>query len=205
MEFCGDGMTSCRVAQAFRLTSDGIEPVKDWRRLVLAHRLLPPQLEDLKTTLTPFKGRAAPPLDASPPQEAKRRRRDLSAAYSGADEERSLLHSRRTAASLDPPPAAPPLHEGSHSSAAPPLHEGSLSSAAPPLHADAALGRRVLVRSSLWPTYSCDENEGQGWSAKVVKVNRQRRAALVQFLFARDDQGRKYPSEWVQLEELELQ
>ena len=31
-----------------------------------------------------------------------------------------------------------------------------------------ALGRRVLVPRSLYPTYACDENDGRGWTARVV-------------------------------------
>ena len=38
-----------------------------------------------------------------------------------------------------------------------------------PLTAENCVGRRVLVPRRVWPSYRCDENDGQGWTACVVQ------------------------------------
>ena len=58
-------------------------------------------------------------------------------------------------------------------------------------------GRRVLVPSALWPDYVCNEHDGQGWEAKVVRVTRG--WATIDFLFATDDHGRRYHRERLEL------
>ena len=67
----------------------------------------------------------------------------------------------------------------------------------PRLTAANALGRRVLVPRHLWPDYACREHGGQGWEAEVARVDRG--WALVNFLFAKDLHGRRYPPAWLQL------
>ena len=59
-----------------------------------------------------------------------------------------------------------------------------------PLIADNCVGRRVLVPSTIWPTYSCNELGGAGWSARIVA--RTRHGVRVTFLQERDSRGRRY-------------
>ena len=61
----------------------------------------------------------------------------------------------------------------------------------------ASVGRKVLVPSTLWPAYACDEHGGDGWEARIVSYSRG--AALVKFLHARDEHGNPYPSESLSL------
>ena len=55
------------------------------------------------------------------------------------------------------------------------------------------VGRRVLVARSLWPDYTCDENDGRGWTAHVTRF--QRGVATVHFAHATDSRGLPYPDE----------
>ena len=57
----------------------------------------------------------------------------------------------------------------------------------------AAVGRKVLVPSSLWVAYPCNEHGGEGWEAVVVSCSRG--SATVKFLHAKDGAGRMYPNE----------
>ena len=55
-----------------------------------------------------------------------------------------------------------------------------------------AVGRRVLVPSSMWPEYACDDSGGEGWEGLVLRAehvwsgSRWEASALVHFLHARD-------------------
>ena len=62
-------------------------------------------------------------------------------------------------------------------------------------------GATVLIPASTWPTEACDENDGQGWLAKVV-TNHGAAVGLC-FLTARTADGRPY--EKVRLEWQHLQ
>ena len=62
-----------------------------------------------------------------------------------------------------------------------------------------AVGRRALVPASAWPTYRCSEHEGAGWEVAITQVDRRLQAALIRFVHARDDAGRRYPSEWLSI------
>ena len=62
------------------------------------------------------------------------------------------------------------------------------------LHLDNCLQRLVLVPSSCWPSYACNENDGRGWAGRILDVERRSRSVLVQFLDACDERGRPYAS-----------
>ena len=53
-----------------------------------------------------------------------------------------------------------------------------------------ALGRRVLVPQSIYPTEQCDENEGRGWTARVV--NYRGGVATTRFVHAATPRGIPY-------------
>ena len=61
----------------------------------------------------------------------------------------------------------------------------------------AAVGRIVMVPHTEWPTYHCDENGGQGWTAQILSCSRG--AAMVKFVYARDVHGHSYPNESLSL------
>ena len=64
-----------------------------------------------------------------------------------------------------------------------------------PLTIANAVGRRVRVPTACWPTYTCIEHEGQGWTAHVLALHRAcgkaatARSATVRFAEATDDRG----------------
>ena len=62
------------------------------------------------------------------------------------------------------------------------------------LHLDNCLQRLVLVPSSCWPSYACNENDGRGWAGRILDVERRSCSVLVQFLDACDERGRPYAS-----------
>ena len=66
---------------------------------------------------------------------------------------------------------------------------------------DGCLGRRVLVPNSVWPSYTCDENNGRGWVARVI--NFRARVATIKFLHAANARGMPYPDEQLLLSVLE--
>ena len=55
------------------------------------------------------------------------------------------------------------------------------------------VGRRVLVARNLWPSYACDENDGRGWAAHIVRFHQG--VATVRFDHAVDPRGLPYPDE----------
>ena len=59
----------------------------------------------------------------------------------------------------------------------------------------------MLVARHIWPAYACDENEGRGWTAHIVRF--QRGAATVRFAHATDSRGLPYPDEQLLLHVLE--
>ena len=62
-------------------------------------------------------------------------------------------------------------------------------------------GRRVMIPRHVWPSDACDEFEGRGWAAVVVRVSR--RVATVRFSSARDADGRRFPDERLDVAVLE--
>ena len=48
----------------------------------------------------------------------------------------------------------------------------------------------VLVPRSLWPRYACFENEGRGWTGRIV--SRTKSSAMVQFAYHKTKDGRPY-------------
>ena len=70
-----------------------------------------------------------------------------------------------------------------------------------PLTPQNAKGRNVLVARTRWPDYDCNEHDGAGWEAKVVKATP--RWAFVDFTYARDQHGARYKREWIKLDELQ--
>ena len=67
-----------------------------------------------------------------------------------------------------------------------------------------AVGRSVLVPILPgWEHYSCTENDGQGWSARIV-ATRARQCVSVRFLHATDDEGRRYPDHTLPLNVLRV-
>ena len=69
-----------------------------------------------------------------------------------------------------------------------------------PLTPANAVGRRVLVPRSLWPTYPCNEHGGKGWEAKVLRV--WRGWATLAFVYDVDCDGRPAANEELQLKHL---
>ena len=61
-----------------------------------------------------------------------------------------------------------------------------------PLTTENCVGRRVLVPATTWPQYRCDEHNGQGWSATIVKYNARHGAATVAFTDATTARGIPY-------------
>ena len=61
-----------------------------------------------------------------------------------------------------------------------------------PLTAENCVGRRVLVPAATWPQYRCDEHQGQGWSATVIRYNARHNAATVAFTDAVTARGIPY-------------
>ena len=70
-----------------------------------------------------------------------------------------------------------------------------------PLTPQNAKGRHVLVARERWPDYDCDEHDGAGWEAKVIKATP--RWAFVDFTYAKDEHGARYKREWIKLDELQ--
>ena len=70
-----------------------------------------------------------------------------------------------------------------------------------PLTATNAVGRRVLVPRSVWPTYSCTERGGDGWEAKVLRVRHG--WATVSFAYDTDEHGRRVANEQLPLKLLQ--
>jgi hypothetical protein len=67
-----------------------------------------------------------------------------------------------------------------------------------PLTAHHCLGRRVLVPRRAWPTFTCDENSGQGWTA-VIKACA-RGVATVTFTEATTPRGIPYEDAQLRLD-----
>ena len=61
--------------------------------------------------------------------------------------------------------------------------------------ANLSVGDSVVVHRALWPTYSCHENSGAGWSATVRRLSRT--AVRVSFDTARTRDNRRYQDELV--------
>ena len=59
------------------------------------------------------------------------------------------------------------------------------------------VGRRVLVLSTIWPDYACNENGGQGWSGVVMRAGKG--WADVRFIDAHDESGKKYADERLEI------
>jgi hypothetical protein len=57
-----------------------------------------------------------------------------------------------------------------------------------PLTRANAVGRRVRVPASCWPTYPCTENAGLGWTAHILSLQRAN-GATIRFAEATDDRG----------------
>lgn len=70
-----------------------------------------------------------------------------------------------------------------------------------PLSASTCVGRRVLVPHSVYPTYSCTENNGRGWSAVILQCSRGD-AATVHFTEATTPRGLPYADVQLQLSAL---
>jgi hypothetical protein len=62
-------------------------------------------------------------------------------------------------------------------------------------------GRRVLVPSSCWPDYPCDEHGGAGWEALVAAVDK-RGVATVSFIRATTPRGLPYADQQLELSAL---
>ena len=69
------------------------------------------------------------------------------------------------------------------------------ATAAPPAPPDAspltrtnAVGRRVRVPATCWPTYTCTEHAGSGWTAHILSLQRAN-AVTLRFAEATDDRG----------------
>ena len=65
-----------------------------------------------------------------------------------------------------------------------------------PLSQHNCVGRRVLVPCNVWPAERCDENNGQGWSARVLD----HRHGVVTIHFINATTARGLPYENVQLQ-----
>jgi hypothetical protein len=61
-------------------------------------------------------------------------------------------------------------------------------------------GRHVLVPAHVWPSYPCDEHDGRGWEAIVLRNTQ--RAATVRFLHATTSRGMPYEDAQLQLSAL---
>jgi hypothetical protein len=59
-----------------------------------------------------------------------------------------------------------------------------------PLDPDRCVGRRVMVPAEAWPSFTCDENEGRGWTAVVQSSGRA--GATVRFTDAATPRGIPY-------------
>ena len=70
------------------------------------------------------------------------------------------------------------------------------------LTADNCVGRRVLVAATTWPQYCCDENDGRGWTARVVKYSARHNAATVAFVDAVTARGIPYADVELRLDAL---
>lgn len=64
-----------------------------------------------------------------------------------------------------------------------------------------ALGRRVLVPQSIYPTEQCDENDGRGWTARVV--NYRGGVATTRFVHAATPRGIPYEDVLLRVDVLE--
>ena len=64
-------------------------------------------------------------------------------------------------------------------------------------------GRRVLVPSRLWTTYTCDENDGRGWTGQVMRARARGGGATVAFLHATTARGLPYEDVELELDVLE--
>lgn len=62
-----------------------------------------------------------------------------------------------------------------------------------------AVGDNIVVPASLWPTYSCTENGGAGWTAVVTAITNQ--TACCRFT-ARDANNELWPDEWLRVSAL---
>ena len=52
----------------------------------------------------------------------------------------------------------------------------------------------------MWPEYDCDENGGEGWTAKVITVKG--KWSRCKFLYDTDAKGNKFYSEWIETSRL---
>jgi hypothetical protein len=69
-----------------------------------------------------------------------------------------------------------------------------------PLDAN-SVGRRVLIPASAWPTHTCDEHGGRGWTGIIVAVARG--AATVRFTEATTPRGLPYENARLQIDFLQ--
>ena len=70
-----------------------------------------------------------------------------------------------------------------------------------PLAAHACVGRRALVPAAVYPTDTCGENDGRGWTALIVRCVRG--ACTLRFTEAADSRGVPYEDVQLQLTALE--
>ena len=56
--------------------------------------------------------------------------------------------------------------------------------------------KQMLVPREMWPDYPCDEHDGRGWLAEVLK--KAGKYSYVKFINATNSDGRKFYSEWVE-------
>lgn len=71
-----------------------------------------------------------------------------------------------------------------------------------PLEIESCAGRRVLIARAMWPSFSCDENGGRGWTGRIVSCTRGG-AATIKFLEATTARGIPYQDVTVLLSALE--
>ena len=95
-------------------------------------------------------------------------------------------------------PAPPPAREVAP---APPPRPSTPPPDTSELTLDNALGRRVLVASSMWPDYECQVNEGVGWFAHITQIDKRLKAACVRFQPTEAD-GTRWRPTWLALSAL---
>lgn len=107
---------------------------------------------------------------------------------------------------FEPPPAAaaeagPSSSSGASTSAAPGLQPPEAKAARGRRAGPSLQGRRMLVPHSIWPDYSCSENDGAGWAAIIMSVC-SGGIVRVHFKSATDEEGLPYPDELLRVEDL---
>ena len=71
-----------------------------------------------------------------------------------------------------------------------PARRGSPPCTLGPLTKENAVGRRVLVPCTRYPSHRCDENDGQGWEATIRSATGL--SAMVRYTYATTRDGRAY-------------